>query len=66
MSTLDAPATHLLENPFELAQQQLRLVGETFGIDTNLISVLSQCKKAVSVSIPNVSPTRRSCWHAIA
>ena len=52
MSTLDAPATHLHENPFELAQQQLRLVGDTFDIDPNLISVLSQCKKAVSVSIP--------------
>ncbi len=52
MSTLDAPATHLHENPFELAQQQLRQVGETFDIDPNLISVLSQCKKAVSVSIP--------------
>ena len=35
MSTLDAPATHLRENPFELAQQQLRLVGETFDIDVN-------------------------------
>ena len=52
VSTLDAPATHLRENPFELAQQQLRLVGDTFDIDPNLISVLSQCKKAVSVSIP--------------
>ena len=52
MSTLDAPASHLRENPFEIAQQQLRLVGETFDIDSNLISVLSQCKKAVSVSIP--------------
>ena len=52
MSTLDAPTTHLRENPFELAQQQLRLVGDTFGIDPNLINVLSQCKKAVSVSIP--------------
>jgi glutamate dehydrogenase (NAD(P)+) len=52
VSTLDAPATHLRENPFELAQQQLRQVGETFDIDPNLVNVLSQCKKAVSVSIP--------------
>ena len=52
MSTLDAPATHLRENPYEIAQQQLRLVGETFDIDRNLISVLSKCKKAVAVSIP--------------
>ena len=52
MSTLDTPATHLRENPFEIAQQQLRLVGETFDIDKNLISVLSKCKKSVSVAIP--------------
>jgi glutamate dehydrogenase (NAD(P)+) len=52
VSTVDAPASHLHENPFELAQQQLKLVGETFGIDPNLISVLSKAKKAVSVSIP--------------
>ena len=52
MSTVDAPASHLRENPFALAQQQLKLVGETFGIDPNLISVLSKVKKAVSVAIP--------------
>ena len=52
MSAVDAQATHLRENPFEIAQQQLRLVGETFDIDSNLIGVLSECKKAVSVSIP--------------
>jgi glutamate dehydrogenase (NAD(P)+) len=52
VSAVDAQATHLRENPFEIAQQQLRLVGETFGIDPNLIKVLSQCKKAVGVTIP--------------
>jgi glutamate dehydrogenase/leucine dehydrogenase len=52
VSTVDAQTTHLRENPFAIAQQQLRLVGETFGIDSNLINVLAQCKKAVSVSIP--------------
>ena len=51
MTTAEAP-THLRENPFELARQQLRRVGETFAIDPNLISVLAQCKKAVEVSIP--------------
>ena len=44
--------THLRENPHELARRQLRLVGETFGIDPNLINVLANCKKAVEVSIP--------------
>jgi glutamate dehydrogenase (NAD(P)+) len=52
MSTTQAPATHLRENPFELAQSQLRRVGEIFALDPNLIGVLSQTKKSVEVSIP--------------
>src|SRR6476646_5626786 len=51
MSTTEA-ASHLRENPYALAQAQLRRVGETFGIDPNLISVLSECKKSVEVSVP--------------
>jgi glutamate dehydrogenase (NAD(P)+) len=51
MSTAEAP-THLRENPLELARQQLRRVGQTFGIDPNLIRVLEKCKKSVEVSIP--------------
>ena len=48
-----APApTHLRENPFELAQSQLRRVGETFDVDPNLIQILSYCKKGVEVSVP--------------
>jgi glutamate dehydrogenase (NAD(P)+) len=47
-----APETHLRENPFRLAQQQLHEVADTFGIDDRLIEVLQQCKKAVEVSIP--------------
>ena len=51
MSTAVA-VSHLRENPFEIAKAQLRSVGEVFGLDPNLIRVLSQCKKAVEVSIP--------------
>jgi glutamate dehydrogenase (NAD(P)+) len=51
MSTAEAES-HLRENPFELAKTQLRRVGEIFALDPNLIRVLSQCKKAVEVSIP--------------
>ena len=47
-----ATTSHLRENPFELAREQLRRVGSTFEIDSNLISVLGECKKAVEVSIP--------------
>src|ERR687891_471427 len=51
--TAAAPSlTHLRENPFEIAKQQLRSVGEAFGIDDNLVDVLGQCKKAVEVSVP--------------
>ena len=44
--------THLRENPFELAQAQLRQVGETFAVDPDLIRILSLCKKGVEVSVP--------------
>jgi glutamate dehydrogenase (NAD(P)+) len=46
------PQTHLRENPFGLAQEQLQRVAHAFGIDQNLINVLRQCKKAVVVSVP--------------
>ena len=52
MTTVEAPATHLRENPYELAQQQLQRVADLFHIDQNLINVLKNCKKAVAVSIP--------------
>jgi glutamate dehydrogenase (NAD(P)+) len=44
--------THLRENPFRIAQQQLRKVADTFDIDDKLVNVLQECKKAVEVSIP--------------
>jgi glutamate dehydrogenase (NAD(P)+) len=44
--------THLRENPFDIAREQLRRVAGAFDIDDNLVNVLSQCKKAVEVSIP--------------
>jgi glutamate dehydrogenase (NAD(P)+) len=54
VTTVEAPVSHLRENPFELAQEQLRRVGDVFKIDPNLIEVLKECKKAVSVSVPVV------------
>jgi glutamate dehydrogenase (NAD(P)+) len=51
MSTADT-VSHLRENPYELAKLQLRRVGEVFGLDPDLIRVLSKPKKAVEVSIP--------------
>src|SRR3954452_8897860 len=46
------PESHLRENPYRIAQQQLQNVADAFGIDDRLINVLEQCKKAVEVSIP--------------
>ena len=51
MSATEA-STHLRENPFALAREQLRRVGEAFGVDPDLIGVLSKCKKSVEVSVP--------------
>ncbi len=53
MTTVEAPS-HLRENPFEIAQHQLRRVAKEFQIDENLVRVLEQCKKTVAVSIPVV------------
>ena len=52
MSAAAPTPTHLRENPYELAQAQLRRVGETFAVDPNLIEILSHCKKGVEVSVP--------------
>ncbi|MDQ3874450.1 MAG: Glu/Leu/Phe/Val dehydrogenase [Actinomycetota bacterium] len=49
---VEAPVSHLRENPFALAREQLRRVAETFSIDDDLVNVLGRCKKAVEVSIP--------------
>jgi glutamate dehydrogenase (NAD(P)+) len=51
VTTIEAPS-HLRENPFEIAREQLRSVAETFEIDQNLVSVLSNCKKSLAVSVP--------------
>ncbi|HEX3805879.1 MAG TPA: Glu/Leu/Phe/Val dehydrogenase [Gaiellaceae bacterium] len=47
-----ATESHLRENPFRIAQQQLRSVADVFGIDDRLVNVMQECKKAVEVSIP--------------
>src|SRR3954449_8114904 len=40
------------DSPFRIAQEQLRKVADSFGIDDDLVGVLGECKKAVEVSIP--------------
>ena len=52
MTTIEAPESHLRENPFDIAREQLRRVADIFNIDQRLVNVLQECKKAVVVSIP--------------
>ncbi|HEY6604885.1 MAG TPA: Glu/Leu/Phe/Val dehydrogenase [Gaiellaceae bacterium] len=52
MTILEAPVSHLRENPYEIAKAQLGKVAQTFAIDPNLVNVLQECKKSLAVSIP--------------
>jgi glutamate dehydrogenase (NAD(P)+) len=52
VATVEAPVSHLRENPFELAREQLRRVASVFDIDDNLVTVLGRVKKGVEVSVP--------------
>jgi glutamate dehydrogenase (NAD(P)+) len=51
VTTLDTP-THLRENPFEIAREQLRRVAAAFDIGDDLVRVLSECKRSTTVAIP--------------
>jgi glutamate dehydrogenase (NAD(P)+) len=52
VTSVEAPVSHLRENPYDIAREQLRRVADAFDIDSNLVNVLSECKKALVVSIP--------------
>jgi len=52
MTATKAPASHLRENPLELARAQLRHVGDVFGLDRDLIAILGGVKKCVEVAVP--------------
>jgi glutamate dehydrogenase (NAD(P)+) len=52
VTTLEIPESHLRENPYDIAKEQLRRVAELFAVDPNLVNVLQECKKAVVVSVP--------------
>ena len=44
MTTIEAPESHLRENPFQIARAQLRRVADIFEIDQRLVNVLQECK----------------------
>jgi glutamate dehydrogenase (NAD(P)+) len=52
VTTLEAPPSHLKENPWEMAQSQLRQIAGLIDVGENMLNVLLECKKSVGVSIP--------------
>jgi glutamate dehydrogenase (NAD(P)+) len=53
VTTLEEPLpSHLKEDPWEMARSQLRRVARLIDLDDNMLNVLSECKKAVAVSVP--------------
>jgi glutamate dehydrogenase (NAD(P)+) len=52
VTTVEAPESHLRENPFQIAREQLHRVADIFAIDQRLVNILQECKKALVVSIP--------------
>jgi glutamate dehydrogenase (NAD(P)+) len=52
VTTLEAPPSHLKENPWEMARSQLRRIAGLIDVSESMLNVLQECKKAVVVSIP--------------
>ena len=52
MTTVEAPPSHLKENPWEMAQSQLRQIAGLIDVSESMLNVLLECKKCVAVSIP--------------
>jgi glutamate dehydrogenase (NAD(P)+) len=52
VTTVEAPPSHLKENPWEMAQRQLRRIAGLIDVSENMLNVLLECKKCVAVSIP--------------
>jgi glutamate dehydrogenase (NAD(P)+) len=50
MTTIEAP--HIAEDPWTMAQEQLRRVCRLIEISENMLNVLLECKKSVVVSVP--------------
>jgi glutamate dehydrogenase (NAD(P)+) len=52
VTTVEAPSSHLKENPWEMARSQLRQTAGLIGMQESMLNVLLECKKCVAVSIP--------------
>ena len=52
MTTVEAPRSDVQGDPWEMAREQLRRVADLIEMDDSMLRVLSECKKAVEVSVP--------------
>jgi glutamate dehydrogenase (NAD(P)+) len=52
VTTVEAPPSHLKEDPWEMARSQLQRSCRLIDVSGSMLNVLQECKKAVSVSIP--------------
>ncbi len=52
MTTVEAPLSHLKEDPWEMARSQLRRIAGIIDVSDSMLNVLQECKKSVVVSIP--------------
>ena len=52
MTAVEAPPAPTQDDPWEMAREQLRRVSELVDLGENMFNVLSECKRAVEVSVP--------------
>jgi len=52
VTTVEAPRSDVQGDPWEMAREQLRRVADLIEMDDSMLRVLSECKKAVEVSVP--------------
>ncbi len=52
MTVSEAPPSPAREDPWDMAREQLRRASRLVGMGDNMLTVLSECKKVVTVSIP--------------
>ena len=52
MTTVEAPPSHLKEDPWEMARSQLQRSCRLIDVSDSMLNVLQECKKSVVVSIP--------------
>jgi glutamate dehydrogenase (NAD(P)+) len=52
MTAVEAPSEPRQDDPWEMAREQLRRVSELVDLGENMLNVLSECKRAIEVSVP--------------